>query len=71
MEKWLKDTRELMYIYHITQKQIAERLNVAQPVISRALNGLKISPEMKQDIFWATKELADERYQKIGGEIND
>ena len=60
MEKWLKDTRELMYIYHITQKQIAERLNVAQPVISRALNGLKISPAMKQDIFWAAKELADE-----------
>ena len=71
MEKWLKDTRELMYIYHITQKQIAERLNVAQPVISRALNGLKISTEMKQDIFWAAKELADERYQKIRGEIND
>ena len=60
-----------MYIYHITQKQIAEKLNVAQPVISRALNGLKISPAMKQDIFGAAKELADERYQKIGGEIND
>ena len=71
MEKWLQDTRDLMYIYHITQKQIAEKLNVAQPVISRALNGLKISPEMKQNIRRAAKELADEQYEKIGGEIND